>query len=62
MSLCHQQVVCENSMPTFQSPLFNEFLPTLYSAWRGGRRRAGDGDSPGDPGHIEFDGNVCTAF
>ncbi|CAH0714662.1 unnamed protein product, partial [Brenthis ino] len=52
-----EKVVRDNSEP---SPLFNDFLPTLYSTYRGTNRMFAD-DVPAY-GNIEFDGNVCTAF
>ena len=57
------QVVRENGVTQLRSPLFNDFLPTLYSAWRGENRVFTDDDSiPPLGGNIEFDGNVCTTF
>ncbi|KAJ8730531.1 hypothetical protein PYW08_001944 [Mythimna loreyi] len=58
-----ERVVRENSVSQLRSPLFNDFLPTLYSAWRGENRLFTDEDSvPPLGGNIEFDGNVCTTF
>ncbi|XP_023933984.2 DDB1- and CUL4-associated factor 8 isoform X2 [Bicyclus anynana] len=55
------KVVRENSFSP-RSPLFNDFLPSLYSAWRHDPRTNPDHDSiPPYGGNIEFDGNVCTA-
>ncbi|CAH0406790.1 unnamed protein product [Chilo suppressalis] len=51
-----ERVVRENSASQFRSPLFNDFLPTLYSAWRADRRDSGPHNN------LELDGNVCTAF
>ncbi|XP_050562052.1 DDB1- and CUL4-associated factor 8 isoform X4 [Spodoptera frugiperda] len=56
-----EKVVRENSMTQQRSPLFSDFLPTLYSAWRGENRLFSDDDSQ-PSGNIEFDGNVCTTF
>ncbi|XP_063377846.1 DDB1- and CUL4-associated factor 8 [Cydia fagiglandana] len=57
-----EKIVRENST-TPRSPLFSDFLPTLYSAWRGENRVFTDEDrAPPYGGNIEFDGNVCTAF
>ncbi|XP_064292516.1 DDB1- and CUL4-associated factor 8 isoform X2 [Plodia interpunctella] len=50
--------VRENSSKV-RSTLFHDFLPTLYSAWRGRASPAADGDGDGD---FQADGNVCTAF
>ncbi|XP_045447478.1 DDB1- and CUL4-associated factor 8 [Melitaea cinxia] len=50
-----EKVVRDNAAP---SPLFNDFLPSLYSTWHGGRLAARD--PPGAA--LEFDGNVCAAF
>ncbi|XP_048480511.1 DDB1- and CUL4-associated factor 8 isoform X3 [Plutella xylostella] len=53
-----EAVVRENSVSILRSPLFNDFLPSLYTAWRG--------DDRGDelPRYVaqEFHQNVCTAF
>ncbi|XP_047019246.1 DDB1- and CUL4-associated factor 8 isoform X2 [Helicoverpa armigera] len=58
-----EKVVRENGVSQLRSPLFNDFLPTLYSAWRGENRLFSDDDSaPPLGGNIEFDGNVCTTF
>ncbi|KAJ8721232.1 hypothetical protein PYW07_002007 [Mythimna separata] len=58
-----ERVVRENGVSQLRSPLFNDFLPTLYSAWRGENRLFTDDDSvPPLGGNIEFDGNVCTTF
>nr|XP_026489522.1 DDB1- and CUL4-associated factor 8 isoform X1 [Vanessa tameamea] len=57
-----EKVVRDNSEP---SPLFNDFLPTLYSTWHGGRQfglMSEDDSAANYGGNIEFDGNVCTAF
>ncbi|CAH2108636.1 unnamed protein product [Euphydryas editha] len=51
-----EKVVRDNSAP---SPLFNDFLPTLYSSWHGGRPL---GLLDDEPGALDFDGNVCSAF
>ncbi|XP_068632951.1 DDB1- and CUL4-associated factor 8 isoform X2 [Battus philenor] len=56
-----EKVIRENSMRQ-RSPLFNDFLPTLFSAWRGENRLFSDEDAPAFGGNIEFDGNACTAF
>lgn len=55
-----ERVVRDNSTTSLRSPLFHDFLPTLYSAWRGDRHPL-DGDPPFG-GNIDFDGNVCTTF
>ncbi|CAK1600604.1 unnamed protein product [Parnassius mnemosyne] len=55
------KVVRENRVAQ-RSPLFNDFLPTLYSAWRSENRLFSDDYSPAIGGNIEFDGNACTAF
>ncbi|XP_037298100.1 DDB1- and CUL4-associated factor 8 [Manduca sexta] len=55
------KVIRENSASQLHSPLFNDFLPTLYSAWRGENRLYDDEDLP-HTGNIEFDGNICTTF
>ncbi|KAF9418346.1 hypothetical protein HW555_004776 [Spodoptera exigua] len=58
-----EKVVRKNGMTQQRSPLFSDFLPTLYSAWRGENRLFSDDDSqPPMSGNIEFDGNVCTTF
>ncbi|XP_022814314.1 DDB1- and CUL4-associated factor 8 isoform X2 [Spodoptera litura] len=56
-----EKVIRENNMTQQRSPLFSDFLPTLYSAWRGENRLFSDDDSL-PSGNIEFDGNVCTTF
>ncbi|KAI8422807.1 hypothetical protein MSG28_006552 [Choristoneura fumiferana] len=57
-----EKTIRENSS-TQRSPLFSDFLPTLYNAWRGENRLFTDEDrAPPYGGNIEFDGNVCTAF
>lgn len=56
------KVVRGNSETKLRSPLFNDFLPTLYSAWRNESRIFSDEDSSGYGGNIEFEGNVCTTF
>ncbi|XP_049868317.1 DDB1- and CUL4-associated factor 8 isoform X2 [Pectinophora gossypiella] len=57
------KVVRENVVSQLRSPLFNDFLPTLYNAWRGENRVFTDEDgAPAYGSNIEFDGNVCTAF
>lgn len=56
-----ERVVRENSTSQLRSPLFNDFLPTLYSAWGGDNRLFSVTDAP-YAGDVEFDGNVCTAF
>ncbi|XP_034827389.1 DDB1- and CUL4-associated factor 8 [Maniola hyperantus] len=56
-----KKVVRENSFSP-RSPLFNDFLPSLYSAWRNESRSNADDSIPSYGGNIEFDGNVCTAF
>ncbi|XP_013149060.1 PREDICTED: DDB1- and CUL4-associated factor 8 [Papilio polytes] len=49
-----EKVVRENSV-TVRSPLFNDFLPAIYSAWRE--------DNPHALGrNLDFDGNACSAF
>ncbi|KPJ06874.1 DDB1- and CUL4-associated factor 8 [Papilio machaon] len=49
-----EKVIRENSV-TLRSPLFNDFLPAIYSAWRE--------DNPQALGrNLDFDGNACTAF
>ncbi|XP_013180878.1 PREDICTED: DDB1- and CUL4-associated factor 8 [Papilio xuthus] len=49
-----EKVIRENSV-TMRSPLFNDFLPAIYSAWRE--------DNPHALGrNLDFDGNACTAF
>ncbi|XP_041988497.1 DDB1- and CUL4-associated factor 8-like [Aricia agestis] len=50
-----EKVVRENSVKA--TPLFNDFLPTFYSAFPTDRD-----DDPPYGGNIEFEGNVCTAF
>ncbi|XP_013187255.1 DDB1- and CUL4-associated factor 8 [Amyelois transitella] len=47
-----------------RSTLFHDFLPTLYTAWRGENLLPDDDDGPGAlyRENIDFDGNVCTAF
>ncbi|XP_012548661.1 DDB1- and CUL4-associated factor 8 [Bombyx mori] len=58
-----EKVVRENSESRRRSPLFNDFLPTVYNAWRSENQMYADGDmSSPYGGNIEFDGNVCTAF
>ncbi|CAH2077078.1 unnamed protein product, partial [Iphiclides podalirius] len=56
-----EKIIRENSI-TQRSPLFNDFLPTLYSAWRSENRLFSDEDPPAFGGNIDFDGNACTAF
>ncbi|KAL0831609.1 hypothetical protein ABMA28_002387 [Loxostege sticticalis] len=57
-----ERVVRENSVSQLRSPLFNDFLPSLYSAWRGAESRLFSDAQPHPVGNIEFDGNVCAAF
>ncbi|XP_026733216.1 DDB1- and CUL4-associated factor 8 [Trichoplusia ni] len=57
-----ERVVRENSVSALRSPLFNDFLPTLYSAWRGESRLFSDDAAAPHDNNIEFDGNVCTTF
>ncbi|XP_032515011.1 DDB1- and CUL4-associated factor 8 [Danaus plexippus] len=57
-----EKVVRKNSV-TPHSRLFNDFLPTLFSAWRHENRMYSDNDViPTYGSNIEFDGNVCTPF
>lgn len=59
------QTVRDNTISQLRSPLFDDFLPTLYSAWRSENRRLDPREPDGDrryAGNIEFDGNVCTTF
>ncbi|XP_072938613.1 DDB1- and CUL4-associated factor 8 [Epargyreus clarus] len=56
-----EKVIRENGA-TARPPLFRDFLPTLYSAWRDDTRALHDDDTPPFGGNIEFDGNVCTTF
>ncbi|KAJ0175839.1 hypothetical protein K1T71_008998 [Dendrolimus kikuchii] len=61
-------VVRSNTYSKMPSPLFNDFLPSLFSAWRAENRElfpepTGDDDEvPQYGGNIEFEGNVCTTF
>ncbi|KAJ2950254.1 hypothetical protein O0L34_g11617 [Tuta absoluta] len=59
-----EKVVQNNVVSQLRSPLFNDFLPSLYSAWQGENRLYSDGERspPYSNGNLEFDGNVCTAF
>ncbi|XP_028161274.1 DDB1- and CUL4-associated factor 8-like, partial [Ostrinia furnacalis] len=57
-----ERVVRENSASQHRSPLFNDFLPSLYSAWRGAEAHLFTDNSPAPYGNIEFDGNACVAF
>ncbi|CAG9579072.1 unnamed protein product [Danaus chrysippus] len=57
-----EKVVRKNSV-TPHSRLFNDFLPTLFSAWRHENRMYTENDViPNYGSNIEFDGNVCTPF
>ncbi|XP_026314772.1 DDB1- and CUL4-associated factor 8 [Hyposmocoma kahamanoa] len=57
-----ERTVRKNLVSQLRSPLFNDFLPQLYSAWRGENRLFSDDDGAPNYGNIEFDGNVCSAF
>ncbi|KAL4710605.1 hypothetical protein ACJJTC_003241 [Scirpophaga incertulas] len=51
--------VVRGNMHQSRSPLFNDFLPSIVSAWRGDRELSA---SRSHLPNIEFDANVCTAF
>lgn len=61
-----EKVVRENGKSQLGSPLFNDFLPTLYNAWRGDSRLFSDDDNETVPfsygANIEFDGSNCTTI
>ncbi|XP_075974110.1 DDB1- and CUL4-associated factor 8 [Anticarsia gemmatalis] len=59
-----ERVVRENNSSKSRSPLFNDFLPSLYNAWRGENRFFSDDDTVpfSYGGNIEFEGNDCTTF
>ncbi|CAG4949474.1 unnamed protein product [Colias eurytheme] len=49
--------IVRSNAATYTAPMFTDFLPTLYNAWRGS---LADEEAP--PGNLEFDGNACTTF
>ncbi|XP_038215064.1 DDB1- and CUL4-associated factor 8-like [Zerene cesonia] len=49
--------IIRSNAATHRAPIFTDFLPTLYNAWRGS---LADEETP--PGNLEFDGNACTTF
>ncbi|KOB79227.1 putative Nuclear distribution protein nudF [Operophtera brumata] len=59
-STSHESIVqwIQGDISGIRSPLFNDFLPSLYTAWRNENRLVGDPETPPSfGGNIEFDGN-----
>ncbi|CAK1540764.1 unnamed protein product [Leptosia nina] len=54
-----EKVVRANAITDTRS-MFTDFLPTLYSAWRG--TLADSDEAPPFGANVDFDGNACTTF
>ncbi|KAG6461753.1 hypothetical protein O3G_MSEX012836 [Manduca sexta] len=51
-----------NTATNWQSPLFNDFLPTLYRSWRGENSIVVEAEDLPYGGNVEFEANICTTF